>query len=112
MDESKGTHDDLFSKINAANACISKRVKTVTMIGLTAVVVAILGGAFMLLYNQGTGIGDKIGVVHQRITGVHDQVHAVELKVIMVQEQVKAAQQVQEMMKEDIREIKDNGHGG
>jgi hypothetical protein len=101
-------HESLFSKINTANACISKRVRTVTLVGLAAVVVVVLGGAFMLLYNQGTGIGTKIGVVHQRITSVHEDLHEVELKVITVQEQVKAAQQVQSMMKEDIKEIKEN----
>ncbi len=108
-DDHDKIHGDLFSKINTANDCISKRVKTVTLLGLTAVIVAILGGAFMLLYNQGTGIGTKIGAVHQRITGVGEKVHEVELKVIKVQEQVKAARQVQEMMKEDIAEIKSNG---
>jgi len=109
--ETKEVHSELFSKINAANACISKRVKTITLLGLAGVIVLILGGAFMLLYNQGTGIAGKIGVVHQRITGVHDNLHQVELKVIKVQEQVKAQTQVQEMMKEDIQEIKKDGHG-
>lgn len=101
-------HGDLFSKFNVVSDNVGKRVRTVTLVGLAAVVVVVLGGAFMLLYNQGTGIGTKIGAVHQRITTVHDDLHEVDVKVVKVQEQVKAAQQVQEMMKEDIAEIKRN----
>ncbi len=107
MGKADKTHGDLFSKINTAQACISKRVKTVTLLGLAAVIVAILGGAFMLLYNQGTGIGTKIGVVHQRITSVHDDLHIVEMKVITVQEQMKAQAQMDEILAADIKEIKD-----
>ncbi len=106
--EAKDVHGDLFGKINTASDSISKRVKTVTLLGLAAVIVVILGGAFTLLYDQGSGIGTKIGAVHQRITNVHDDLHEVELKVITVQEQMKAQKQTDEMLAADIKEIKEN----
>lgn len=92
-------HDSLFSKINDANDNIGKRVRTITLVGLAAVVVVILGGAFMLLYNQGTSIGGQIGVTHQRINTLGDSVHEIDKKVIKVQEQLKG-------QKEDIEELK------
>lgn len=98
--ESKEVHSELFSKINTANACISKRVKTVTLLGLAAVIVIVLGGAFMLLYDQGTSIGAQIGVTHQRITTLGNGMHEIDKKVIKVQEQLKA-------QKEDIEELKE-----
>lgn len=95
VDKADDTHGDLFSKINLANACINKRVKTVTLLGLATVVVIVLGAAFMLLYNQGSSIVTQIGLTHQRITGL-------EVSVATVQEQLRG-------QKEDIRELKE-GH--
>ena len=107
MARAESTHKDLFSKLGVASDCISKRVKTGTLIGIAGVIVVVLGGAFMLLYHQGTGISDKIGVIHQRITDVGEKVHIVDIKVIAVQEQVKTQAQISEMMKEDIKELKE-----
>ena len=90
---------ELFSKISTVTDNVSKRVKTVTLIGLATVIVVVLGGAFMLLYDQGTSIGTQIGVTHQRINTLGKGVHELDKKVIRVQEQLKA-------QKEDIEELK------
>ena len=88
------------TSINLAKYDIGKRVRTITLIGLATVVVVVLGGAFMLLYNQGTSIGGQIGVTHQRINTLGNNIHKVEVQVVVVQEQLKA-------QKEDIEELKE-----
>lgn len=107
MGKADAIHESLFTKINAANECITKRVKTATLVVIASLLLGVLGGAFMLLYNQGSKIGDKVGVTHQRITGLGEKVHSVEVQVVAVREQMKAQAQVSEMMKEDIRELKE-----
>lgn len=107
MGKADTIHESLFSKISTANECITKRVKTATLFVIAGLLLGVLGGAFMLLYNQGSKIGDKVGVTHQRITGLGEKVHSVEVQVVAVREQMKAQAQISEMMKEDIRELKE-----
>lgn len=61
-----------------------------TFFWLVGIAVLVLLATFGALYNQGNAIGDKLGVVHQRMTQIKDNVHDVEKEVVKAQAQIKA----------------------